>query len=84
VAGPRTFFAWCGACNTVIDVTADAGAHRWQAFMPGEALSVFPLGARRAVLEAIVKGPTSDPRGRGRRCDCTRRAPGGAGGSAAR
>ncbi len=64
IAGPRIFFAWCGACNTVIDATPDAGQHWWQAFMPGNVLSLVgsPDGAP---LTAIIEGPTSAADGRG-------------------
>lgn len=65
VAGPRIYFAWCGACNTVIDVTPDAGKHWWQTFMPGDVLAVLGGSSARASLTAIVEGPTSAPNGRG-------------------
>jgi hypothetical protein len=65
VVGPRIYFAWCGACNMVIDVTPDAGRHWWQVFMPGEVLAVLGGSRGRAGLTAIVAGPTSAPNGRG-------------------
>jgi hypothetical protein len=52
VAGARTWFAWCAACNTVIDATSDSGAHWWRTFMPGNVLSV--AGAHNH-LTAIVQ-----------------------------
>jgi hypothetical protein len=65
VAGPRTYFAWCGACNTVIDITPDAGQHWWQTFMPGNVLAVRgDTGPRRGVT-AIIEGPTGASNGRG-------------------
>jgi hypothetical protein len=65
VLGRRIYFAWCGACNMVIDVTPDAGKHWWQTFMPGEVLAVLGGSNARAGLTAIVAGPTSAPNGRG-------------------
>ncbi len=65
VAAPRFYFAWCGACNNVIDITPDAGKHWWQAFMPGQVLSLLGTPYARAGLIAIVEGPTSAPNGRG-------------------
>jgi hypothetical protein len=65
VLGPRIYFAWCGACNMVIDVTPDAGKHWWQTFMPGEVLAVLGASNTRAGLTAIVAGPTSAQNGRG-------------------
>jgi len=56
VRDPRTFFAWCGECGTVIDVTSDAGRHWWQVFMPGAVLSVTG-----GPLTAVVKGPLGAP-----------------------
>jgi hypothetical protein len=64
VAGPRIYFAWCSACNTVIDVTADAGKHWWQTFMPGNVLAVLSGTNARAGLTAII-APTSARNGRG-------------------
>jgi hypothetical protein len=41
VASADTAFAWLGLeTNTVVDVTSDGGRHWWQAFFPGEVLSV--------------------------------------------
>lgn len=65
VANPRFYFAWCGACNNVIDITPDAGKHWWQAFMPGQVLSLLGTPYSRAGLTAIVEGLTSAPNGRG-------------------
>lgn len=65
VLGPRIYFAWCGACNAVIDVTPDAGKHWWQTFMPGNVLAVLGGSEARVGLTAIVEGPTSAPNGRG-------------------
>lgn len=65
VLGPKIYFAWCGACNMVIDVTPDAGKHWWQTFMPGDVLAVIGGTDPRAGLTAIVEGPTSAPNGRG-------------------
>jgi hypothetical protein len=65
VLGARIYFAWCGGCNMVIDVTPDAGRHWWQAFMPGEVLSVIGGPDPRAGLIAIIEGPTTAANGRG-------------------
>lgn len=65
VLGPRIYFAWCGACNTVIDVTADAGKRWWQTLMPGIVLAVIGGSNPRAGLTAIIEGPASAPNGRG-------------------
>ncbi len=65
VAGPKIYFAWCGACNNVIDVTPDAGGHWWQAFMPGQVLTVLGAPSAQAGLTAVVEGPTSAADGRG-------------------
>jgi len=65
VLGPKIYFAWCGACNMVIDATPDAGKHWWQTFMPGNVLAVIGGTDPRAGLTAIVEGPTSAPNGRG-------------------
>jgi hypothetical protein len=65
VLGPQIYFAWCGACNMVIDVTPDAGKHWWQTFMPGNVLAVIGGTDPRAGLTAIVEGPTSAANGRG-------------------
>jgi hypothetical protein len=65
LAGRRIYFAWCGACNTVIDVTPDAGGHLWQTFMPGNVLAVLSDANARAGLTAIVAGPNGAPNGRG-------------------
>lgn len=65
VLGPKIYFAWCGACNMVIDVTPDAGMHWWQTFMPGEVLAVVGGPDPRAGLMAIIEGPTSASNGRG-------------------
>lgn len=65
VLGPRIYFAWCGACNMVIDVTPDAGKHWWQTVMPGQVLAVLGGSDTRAGLTAIVEGPTSAPNGQG-------------------
>ena len=63
--GRRIFFAWFGACNSVIDSTPDAGKHWWQAFMPGNVLTVLGNSDPRAGLIAVVQGPTSGAGGRG-------------------
>jgi hypothetical protein len=65
VLGPKIYFAWCGACNMVIDVTPDAGKHWWQTFMPGDVLAVTGGTSPRDGLTAIVEGPTRAPNGRG-------------------
>jgi hypothetical protein len=65
VAGSKIFFAWCGACNSVIDITPDAGKHWWQAFMPGQVLTLLGTPYARAGLIAVVEGPTSAANGRG-------------------
>jgi hypothetical protein len=65
VLGTRIYFAWCGACNSVIDSTPDAGKHWWQAFMPGNVLAVLGNSDPRAGLMAVVQGPTSGARARG-------------------
>jgi hypothetical protein len=65
VAGSRIYFAWCGACNSVIDITPDAGKHWWQAYMPGQVLSLLGSPYARAGLIAVVEGPTSAADGRG-------------------
>ncbi len=57
VLGPGFYFAWCGACNTVIDVTPDAGQHWWRTFMPGDVLGVLSGTDKREGLTAIVGGP---------------------------
>jgi hypothetical protein len=57
VLGPGFYFAWCGACNTVIDVTPDAGQHWWRTFMPGDVLGVLSGTDKREGLSAIVEGP---------------------------
>jgi hypothetical protein len=62
IRGVRMFFAWCGGCGNVVDVTPDAGAHWWRTFMPGD---VAYLKAQRSRLTAFVEGPTPDPGGRG-------------------
>ena len=64
VAGTRIEFAWCGACNNVIDITPDAGKHWWQANMPGQVLSVVGSPNARDGLIAIVEGPTAAADGR--------------------
>ena len=63
--GPRSYFAWCGACNMVIDVTPDTGKHWWQTFMPGQMLAVLGGSDAHAGLTAIIEGPTSAPNGQG-------------------
>ena len=65
VAGARTYFAWCGACNLIIDITADAGEHWWRAVMPGQVLAVIGSADPRAGLTAIIAGPTPAASGRG-------------------
>ena len=65
VLGPRTYFAWCGACNTVIDDTPDAGMHWWQTFMPGDVLAVLGGTNARSGLTAIVDGTRSTRNARG-------------------
>jgi hypothetical protein len=65
VLGPKIYFAWCGACNMVIDVTPDAGKHWWRTFMPGLVLAVIGGADARAGLTAIIEGPTNSPTGRG-------------------
>jgi hypothetical protein len=65
VAGPRTYFAWCGACNNLIDITTDAGRHWWAVRMPGNTLAVLGSANPSAGLTAIVEGPTSAANGRG-------------------
>jgi hypothetical protein len=58
VINARTWFMCCGL-NTVVDVTSDAGKHWWQAFLPGEAVTVVagaPSSAGpRARLIAMVR-----------------------------
>jgi hypothetical protein len=61
VLGPKIYFASCGACNTVIDVTPDAGTHWWQTFMPGTVLAVLGGTEPSASLTAIVKGRNGAP-----------------------
>ena len=56
VAGPRTWFAWCAACNTVIDATSDGGRRWWRVFMPGPVLSVVGGPSARNGVSAIVAG----------------------------
>ncbi len=58
---PRIWFACCGL-NTVIDVTADAGKHWWQAFLPGEVVTVYAgpsmeCGRLIAVVQPFTKRP---------------------------
>lgn len=65
VAAPRIYFAWCAACNNLIDLTPDAGKHWWAARLPGQILSLTGTPHTHAGLVAIVEGPTADPRGRG-------------------
>jgi hypothetical protein len=65
VSGPGIYFAWCGACNTVIDISPDAGKHWLQTFMPGQVLSVLGATSTSPGLIAIVEGSTSAPSGRG-------------------
>ena len=65
MVGARILFAWCGACNGVIDTSSDAGRHWWQTFLPGLVLSVLGGSSAQAGLEAIVEGPTPNPDGRG-------------------
>lgn len=59
VAGADTAFAWLGLeTNTVIDLTSDGGRHWWQAFFPGEVLSVAGVpgevlaNVRGSIMEA--------------------------------
>jgi hypothetical protein len=56
VAGSRTWFAWCAACNTVIDATSDGGRRWWRTFMPGNVLSVVGGPSARNGLSAVVEG----------------------------
>jgi hypothetical protein len=65
VAAPQIYFAWCAACNNLIDITPDAGRHWWAVRLPGQILSLTGTPYIHAGLTAIVEGPTSDPRGRG-------------------
>lgn len=65
MVGARILFAWCGACNSVIDTSSDAGRHWWQTFMPGEVLSVLGGSTARDGLEAVIAGPTTNAGGRG-------------------
>jgi hypothetical protein len=58
VLGGRIYFAWRGACNSVIDSTPDAGKHWWQAFMPGNVLAVLGNSDPRAGLMTVVQGTT--------------------------
>lgn len=58
VVKPQIWFMCCGL-NTVVDVTADAGKHWWQAFLPGEAVTVVAgapsFAGPRARLIAMVR-----------------------------
>jgi hypothetical protein len=54
IAGSRTWFAWCAACNPVIDATSDGGRRWWRAFMPGTVLAVVGGTSARNGLSAIV------------------------------
>jgi hypothetical protein len=58
VVGARTWFMCCGL-NTVVDVTPDAGKHWWQAFLPGEVITVVAgtpsFAGPKARLVAIVR-----------------------------
>lgn len=65
VAASRIYFAWCPACNNLIDITPDAGRHWWAVRLPGQILTLVGTPYARAGLLAVVEGPTSDPRGRG-------------------
>jgi hypothetical protein len=65
VAGPRTYFAWCGACNNLIDITPDAGRRWWAVRMPGSTLAVLGNVNPSAGLTAIIEAPTSAANGRG-------------------
>lgn len=65
VSAPRIYFAWCAACNDLIDITPDAGKHWWAIRLPGQILSLVGTPYTHAGLIAVVEGPTSDPRGRG-------------------
>lgn len=65
VAAPRIYFAWCAACNDLIDITPDAGKHWWAVRLPGQILSLTGGPYIHAGLTAVVEGPTTDPRGRG-------------------
>jgi hypothetical protein len=51
---PRIWFACCGL-NGVVDVTPDAGKHWWQAFFPGEVLTVYPGPSACGRLIAVVQ-----------------------------
>ncbi len=53
-ASQRAWFACCGL-NTVVDVTPDAGRHWWQAFLPGEVLTVYPVPGACGHLVALVQ-----------------------------
>ena len=52
VVNARTWFMCCGR-NNVVDVTTDAGRHRWQAFLPAEVINVFAGDNPHARLIAI-------------------------------
>ena len=54
IAGSRTWFAWCAACNAVIDATSDGGRRWWRAFMPGTVLAVVGGTSARNGLSATV------------------------------
>jgi hypothetical protein len=58
VVSSRLWFMCCGL-NTVVDVTTDAGRHWWQAFLPGEVVTVVAgtpaFAGRRARLIAFVR-----------------------------
>jgi hypothetical protein len=58
VVSSRLWFMCCGL-NTVVDVTPDAGRHWWQAFLPGEVVTVVAgkpaFAGWRARLIALVR-----------------------------
>jgi hypothetical protein len=68
VVNAHTWFMCCGL-NTVVDVTTDSGKHWWQAFLPGEVVSVIAgtpsFAGPRARLIALVRPfPTAHRRQR--------------------
>jgi hypothetical protein len=52
--GPDVWFAW-GPGITVVDATPDAGKHWWQAFLPGQVLTVYADQIQCNRLIALVQ-----------------------------
>ena len=54
MSSPHVWYAWSDG-NTVVDVTPDAGKHWWQAFLPGQVLTVYADQIQCNRLIALVQ-----------------------------